>query len=206
MNALSLSQVVRKPAIASKGEIVSAQNRGVAEIGVEVLENSGDAVDAAVATSLVLGVPEPWMSGPAGGWTMIIWRAEEAKNYSYGMRSPADPDPADYPLSASGIASDLFPWRSVVGDHNVEGTTATAVPGTVDGIGIARQRFGQMPWRDSLQLAAARVHRGFQVDWYAALILSSATRSLVGTLWRKRNHVALGRRGGGEPPREARHD
>ena len=39
----------------------------------------GDAVDAAVAISFVIGVLEPWMSGPAGGGAMMLWRAEEGR-------------------------------------------------------------------------------------------------------------------------------
>ncbi|MFC4173553.1 gamma-glutamyltransferase [Microvirga sp. GCM10011540] len=181
MTALSRNQVVLKPAVASKGGIVAAQNRVAAEIGSEVLESGGDAVDAAVATSFALGVLEPWMSGPAGGGAMVIWRAEEAKAYSvhYGMRSPADLDPADYPLSASGTASDLFPWKSVIDDRNVEGASAVAVPGTVDGIGIAHERFGRVPWQDLLRPAAVSARRGFQIDWYASLIIASAARSLA---------------------------
>ncbi|MXQ12132.1 gamma-glutamyltransferase [Microvirga makkahensis] len=181
MNALSRTQVVLKPAVASKGGVVAAQNRLAAAVGAEILENGGDAVDAAVATSFALGVLEPWMSGPAGGGAMVIWRAEEAKAYSvfYGMRSPAGIDPADYPLSASGTASDLFPWKSVVGDRNVEGATSIAVPGTINGIGTAHKHFGRMSWRELLQPAAIHARRGFQIDWYAALIIASATRSLA---------------------------
>ncbi len=181
VRAASLSQTVRKPAVVSRTGIVAAQHRGAAEIGAHVLEAGGDAVDAAVATSFALGVLEPWMSGPAGGGLMMIWRAEEEKAYAveYGMRSPAALDPADYPLAPAGRASDLFPWKAVVGDRNVEGATAVAVPGTVDGVGLAHERFGRMPWRELLQPAAGLAREGFELDWYAALMIASATRSLA---------------------------
>ncbi|GGD23540.1 gamma-glutamyltransferase [Aureimonas glaciei] len=180
MNVRTPTQIVRKPAVASSGGIVAAQSGLAAEVGAEVLAAGGDAVDAAVATSFALGVVEPWMSGPAGGGTMIVWREAEQRAYSidYGMRSPAALDPADYPLSGQGLASDLFPWKAVVGDRNVEGAGAVAVPGVVDGIGQAHARFGTMPWRDLLAPAAALARRGLEVDWYAALMLASATRAL----------------------------
>ena len=95
-----------------------------------------DAVDAAIATSFALGVVEPWMSGPAAGGAMVLWRAKDAKArvINFGCRSPRELNPADYPLSGSGKSSDLFPWPSVVDDRNVMGATAVAVPGVVAGI------------------------------------------------------------------------
>ncbi len=181
MNSFSRAQSVRKPATVSKGGIVAAQHRLAAEAGAAVLEAGGDAVDAAVAVSFAMGVLEPWMSGPAGGGAMMVWRAEEERATSvfYGMRSPAGLDPADYPLSGAGRASDLFPWEAVVDDRNVQGATAVAVPGVVDGIGIAHGRWGRMPWRELLQPAIGFAKAGLDVDWYAALIIASTTRALA---------------------------
>ena len=98
---------------------------------------------------------------------------------SYGMRAPAALDPADYPLAGTGKAGDLFPWEAVVDDRNVEGATAVAVPGVVDGMGRMHERFGRMPWRDLLAPAIGFAREGLHVDWYAALIIASATRALA---------------------------
>ena len=135
----SNSQNVRKTVIATRGGVVAAQHRLAAEAGAAVLENGGDAIDAAVATSFALGVVEPWMSGAAGGGCMTVWRADESRAYTvnYGMRSPAALDPANYPLSGAGRSSDLFPWPAVTGDRNVQGATAIAVPGVVAGMALA---------------------------------------------------------------------
>lgn len=165
MSSFSRSQVVRKPAVSSRGGLVASQHKRAAEVGAEVLSSGGDALDAAVATSFALGVLEPWMSGPAGGGAMLLWRAEERKAYCifYGMRAPAGLDPADYPLSGGKVADDLFPWAAVVDDRNVRGATAVAVPGLVDGIGLAHQRFGRLPWRDLLQPAIGLAREGLLV-------------------------------------------
>lgn len=178
---LSRTQQVRKSVIATEAGVVAAQHGRAAEIGADVLAAGGDAVDAAVAVSFAVGVVEPWMSGPAGGGAMMIWRADEGRAHavSYGMRAPAGLDPADYPLAGTGKAGDLFPWEAVVGDRNVQGATAVAVPGVVDGVGIAHERFGRMPWRDLLQPAIGLAREGLHVDWYAALIIASATRALA---------------------------
>ncbi|MCL5776822.1 gamma-glutamyltransferase family protein [Limibaculum sp. FT325] len=177
----SRTQQVRKAVIETPRGVVAAQHRRAAEIGAEVLAAGGDAVDAAVAVSFAIGVVEPWMSGPAGGGAMMVWRAAEGRAHAvnYGMRSPAGLDPADYPLAGTGPAGDLFPWEAVVGERNVLGATAVAVPGLVDGVGLAHGRFGRMPWRDLVQPAIGLAREGLLVDWYAALIIASATRALA---------------------------
>src|SRR4051812_48478909 len=160
--------------------MVASQHRRAAEAGAGVLANGGDAVDAAIATSFALGVVEPWMSGAAAGGCMTLWRAKEAKAYciDFGMRSPRELDPADFPLSGGGKNTDLFPWEAVVGDRNVQGATAVAVPGVVAGMDLAHRRFGRMPWRDLVAPAIDLAQNGLLVDWYSALLMASASRGL----------------------------
>jgi len=178
---LSRNMITRKTVVETEFGVVAAQHRLAAQAGADVLAAGGDAVDAAVATSFAIGVLEPWMSGPAGGGALMLWRAETgtAQALNYGMRAPASLDPANYPLSGKGIAGDLFPWEQVVDDRNVQGATAVAVPGLVDGMGQMHDRFGRLPWADLLAPAIAFAKQGLLVDWYAALIIASTTRALA---------------------------
>ena len=123
MDNFSNSQIVRKQVVAARGGVVAAQHRRAAEVGAAVLETGGDTVYAAVATSFAIGVVEPWMSGPAAGGCMVLWRADGSRAHvvDYGMRSPRALDPANYPLTGDGKVSRLFPWPTVVGDRNVQG-------------------------------------------------------------------------------------
>jgi len=181
MNNFSTTQTTRKHVAASNGGVVASQHKLAALAGVSVLEAGGDAIDAAVATSFALGVVEPWMSGPAGGGMMTIWRESEqvSRTVQFGMRSPAGLNPADYPLETHRVASDLFPWVSVKDDRNIFGATAIAVPGTVAGMELCHRCFGRMPWRDLLQPAISRARDGLLVDWYASLLIASAARNLA---------------------------
>ncbi|MEQ5777230.1 gamma-glutamyltransferase [Thalassospira sp. NFXS8] len=182
MDSFSNSQIIRKPATRNaNGGIVAAQHKRGAEAGAAILAEGGDAVDAAVATSFAMGVLEPWMSGPAGGGAMMVYRADEDRAYTvyFGMRSPAGLNPADYPLSGQGKAGDLFPWSHVVDDRNQVGATAIAVPGTVAGMEAAHGKFGKLAWRDLLGPAVKFADEGLHVDWYAALIIASSTRELA---------------------------
>ncbi len=178
----SNSQSTRKTVVtAVDGGVVAAQHKRGAQIGAEILSAGGDAIDAAIATSFAMGVLEPWMSGPAGGGAMMIYRADEDRTYTinFGMRSPAGLDLADYPLSGTGVAGDLFPWARVVGDRNQIGGGAIAVPGTVAGMELAFNRFGTMAWRDLVSPAAKLAGDGLPVDWYAALLIAASTRELA---------------------------
>lgn len=176
----SSSQTVRKTVVATKAGVVAAQHRRAAEVGAAVLDAGGDAVDAAIATSFAIGVVEPWMSGPAAGGTMVLWRAKEGKArvIDFGCRSPRELNPADYPLSGAGKSSDLFPWPAVIEDRNVMGATAVAVPGAVAGMDLAHKHFGRMPWKDLVTPAAQLAEAGLLVDWYTTLVTAANARVL----------------------------
>ena len=72
-----------KVAVRSRGGVVAAQHRQAAAIGAEVLRAGGNAVDAAIATSLALGVLEPWMSGLGGGGCMLVELAPAASRLGW---------------------------------------------------------------------------------------------------------------------------
>ena len=171
---------MRKRVVAARGGIVAAQHKRAAQVGASILETGGDAVDAAVATSFALGVVEPWMSGIAAGGCMLVWRAGEAKPCAidYGMRSPAELDPAHYPI-VGGLAPDLFAWPRVKDDRNVQGAAAVAVPGVVAGMALAHERYGRLPWRDLIAPAVRLAQEGMLLDWFAGLQIASAARALA---------------------------
>nr|WP_108023702.1 gamma-glutamyltransferase [Rhodovulum kholense] len=179
--ALSRTMEIRKHVVETDRGVVAAQHRQAAEAGAEALRAGGDAVDAAVACSFVLGVLEPWMSGPAGGGAALHWRADTGRAHAlnFGMRAPAALRIEDFRLSGEGIAGDLFPWDRVVEDRNVLGAKAVAVPALVDGLEAAHGRWGRLPWAELVAPAIAEARRGLAIDWYAALIIASATRDLA---------------------------
>ena len=170
---------VRKPAVHSPHGIVASQHFEASEVGAAVLAAGGNAVDAAVAAAFAIGTVEPWMSGLGGGGHMLVYLAGEQRAYDvdFGMIAPLALDPDDYPL-ASGTDSDLFAWPAVVEDRNVVGPLSFAVPGFVDGMALALERFGTRSWRESIEPAIALARRGMEVDWYATLKIAAAAPQL----------------------------
>ena len=176
----SNTQAIRKPAVTSKGGIVAAQSSKAAQVGAEVLAAGGDCVDAVIATTFALGVLEPWMSGPGGGGAMVLYRAREDRYevIDYGMRAPASLNPADYPLTGGGAASDIFPWPRVKDDRNIHGPSSIAVPGVVAGMEEAHRRHAKLPWKELLAPSVTLAGEGLAVDWWTTLMISSSAADL----------------------------
>lgn len=170
---------VGKPLAASRGGIVTSQNRIASEAGARILAAGGNAIDAAVATGLALAAVEPWNSGLGGVGFMMVYLAREnrVQVVDFGPISPAGLDPADYPLTG-GYTSDLFTWPSVKDDRNVHGPMSIAIPGHVDGLATALDKFGTLPFRDVVQPAIALADEGMAVDWYLTLKVATMAKEL----------------------------
>ncbi len=144
---VSCSQQPSNTVIDSKGMVVAAHPIA-AEFGYEILQSGGNAVDAAVATAVVLGVVEPHASGFGGGGGMLIYLAE-----------PDSLTYINYYARAAQAVPDSF-------DANTEAYTAQAVlvPGTVAGLSLALKKYGNLSWQTILERSIDKVHRGFVVD------------------------------------------
>ena len=172
--------VVRKPAVASRGGVVATQHQAASEAGARVLADGGNAVDAAIATSLALATVEPWMSGLGGGGYMLVRPAGEDRTWaiSFGMVAPGGLDPADYPLTGEAGA-DMFGWPAVLEDRNMRGMLAVAAPGQVAGLALAHERFGTWGWSDLVAPACALAERGMEVDWHATVAIAASAPELA---------------------------
>lgn len=171
---------VTKPAYRSQGGVVVCQNRVAAVIGAEVLKAGGNAVDAAVATSLAMGVVEPWMSGIGGVGALLLSdpTSGAVEAFDFGGVSPSALDPADYPL-IEGKASDMFGWAAVKDDRNLKGAMSVAVPSHLAGLAAVHAARGKMPWAELVAPAAKLAAEGLVVDWYATVMISGAFADLL---------------------------
>src|SRR6266404_5833950 len=179
MAPLMQNWVVRKPVAASRGGIVAAQNGVAAAIGAEMLAAGGSAVDAVVATAFALAVREPWNSGLGGIGFMVVTPpgGGRAEIVDFGPISPAELDPAAYPLTGETI-TELFTWPRVEGDRNMHGPLSLAIPSAVRGYALAVERFGRTPWRDLVAPAVALARQGLPVDWWVTVKSATAAQDL----------------------------
>ena len=133
--------------------VVAADHELASEVGVEVLRAGGDAVDAAVATALALGVVNPQSSGLGGGGFLIAWRAKEAKALALDFRE----------VAPAACGRDTFTRPGMVPQMSRVGGLAVGVPGEAAGLGEAHRRWGRLPWARVVAPAERLAREGFPV-------------------------------------------
>ena len=172
---------ISKPAVTGKRFMVATQHHLATQAGIDVLRSGGNAIDAAIAAGLMLGVVEPWMSGYGGGGYLLTYQASEDRVYQidFGMQAPGAASPDHYPLAEQGTnSSDAFNWPAVQGDRNIHGPLAIAVPAYFKGIELAHQRFASMPRRALAEAAIRQAKLGLPIDWYSAMKINQSARAL----------------------------
>lgn len=137
------------PVTARQGMVVAAHPEA-AEAGLAVLRAGGNAVDAAVATSLAVGVAEPYGSGLGGKLMLLYFEAKTGRAYAVdGMDAAGTVDAAGYVKRPE--------------DDRTYGYGSVCVPGLGAGLWAAHQKWGARAWADNVQPAIALARRGFRV-------------------------------------------
>ena len=148
------------------GGAVSSVDASASAIGLEVLRDGGNAVDAAVATAAALGVTEPYSSGIGGGGYFVYYDAATGEVTTIDGRETA---PADMPSDAFVIPGSVSPPTAPFGvaypfADAVSSGRSVGVPGTLATWEAALDRFGTATLRDSLEPAILLATKGFTVD------------------------------------------
>src|SRR5450432_3784630 len=152
----------KQPASGSRGMVVSNHPLASAA-GMEMLAAGGNAIDAAIATLFTLTVVEPMMVGIIGGGMAHIRLADGSHRFIDGQSTvPLAVRPDTY-RSKPGSAHDVF---DTVGNENLNGPKAVAVPGSLKAWCETQQRFGTMSLADVLQPAIKHASRGFAATPY----------------------------------------
>ena len=137
------------PVTARHGMVVAAHPQAV-EAGVAVLKAGGNAIDAAVATSLAVGVAEPYGSGLGGKLMLLYYEAKTGRTYAVdGMDAAGSLDVAAYVKRPE--------------EDRTYGWGAVCVPGLGAGLWEAHRRWGAIKWADTVQPAVALARAGFRI-------------------------------------------
>ncbi|MSP04232.1 MAG: hypothetical protein EXR05_03105 [Acetobacteraceae bacterium] len=168
-----------KPSAKGRRGMVVAQAKSAAEAGVAVLDDGGNAVDAAVATALALATVEPWNSGLGGIGFALVHRTGEARAdvVDFGPMAPRALNPHSFKLTGRHTPNQ-FNWPEVEGDSNIHGPLSPAIPAAVAGYELMHRRWGKLPVRDVIAPAVALARRGLPADWFTTLKISNAAATL----------------------------
>ena len=166
--------------VTGKNGVVVSVSDPASEVGLTILKQGGNAVDAAVATAFALSVSYPLAGNIGGGGFMLVHPGAgggEPTSFDYRETAPSTAYPTMFTREES-----QFTHRAV------------AVPGTVRGLELAHRRFGTLPWAQLILPAVALAREGFAVD-------SSLAKTLNETLADAQDFAefqrAFGKPGGG---------
>ena len=126
---------------------VVTQSRIASQVGIRVLEQGGNAVDAAVATAFALAVVEPTNSG-LGGRTQILLRTAVGDIHAIDATTQV---PRSYPV-------DSVPPASASSGYGMVG-----IPGTVAGLTKALEEHGSWPLERVMEPAIELAEQGFNL-------------------------------------------
>lgn len=146
----------RSEVIAQNGMVATSQPLA-AQIGLNILKNGGNAIDAAIATNAALGLMEPTGSGIGGDLFAIVWSEEDQKLYGLNAsgRSPRG-------LSFKEMKKELE--KRGRDDIPAYGMLPISVPGAVDGWFQLHKKLGSMPMDKILAPAIKYAREGFPVS------------------------------------------
>jgi len=145
-----------RPAVAQNGMVVASESIA-ASIGLDILKQGGNAVDAAIATAAALNVTEGYSSGMGGGCFILIYWAEDEQVYIIDGRERA-------PLKAGrDIYIDKKSGEPIPG-ASTEGVTAVATPGEPAALEMIHKRWGSLSWGDLFAPAIAAADTGFSIS------------------------------------------
>jgi gamma-glutamyltranspeptidase / glutathione hydrolase len=133
------------------GMVVSAHPLA-SKVGLDILKKGGNAIDAAVAVQFALAVVYP-NAGNIGGGGFMVYRSKDGQTATLDYREKAPVKASrDMYLDSAGNA---------IADKSLSGHLAAGVPGSVDGMAKAHQKYGKLSWAEVVQPALDLARKGF---------------------------------------------
>jgi gamma-glutamyltranspeptidase/glutathione hydrolase len=153
----------------TKGGVVAAPHPLAADAGARVIEQGGNAIDAAAAIQLALNVVEPQYSGIGGGGFMMIHLARTGETFIVDCREEATAAATPDQFGTLG-----FTQASTSG-------ISVGVPGTLAGLTMALDRWGTMSLREVAAPAIELAENGFRINPELAAQIADTSRGVAMT-------------------------
>ncbi|KQW91510.1 gamma-glutamyltransferase [Massilia sp. Root418] len=155
----------KSPVATGTGGAVATISEQASQSAMTILNQGGNAVDAAVAAAATLGVTDPFSCGIGGGGFMMIYLAKDKRVITIDHRETA---PANFkPTIFQQDGKELDFEQAVASGMSV------GVPGTVRGWHEALDRYGSMPLKKVLQPAVKVAAEGFRVNGNFSRLVAS---------------------------------
>ena len=162
-------RITDKTEVVAENGIVTAMHPLAAMAGLEILEQGGNAADAAVAAAFAVGVVEPFMSGLGGLSYIVVYHAASGRmvaiDGSVMVPSAAREDMFEL-LDPSSKGSGVYGWRATKDEAAESGYRSAIVPGAVAAYTQLLEMFGTMPLRQVMAPAIRLASEGYLLDWY----------------------------------------
>jgi gamma-glutamyltranspeptidase/glutathione hydrolase len=154
---------------AAKHHMIAAANPHAAQAGLDMMRAGGSAVDAAIATQMVLGLVEPESSGIGGGAFMLVYDPKTRHTTSFDGRemAPASATPTMF-LDANGQPRNK--------GEAIPGGLSVGIPGVVKMLWLAHEKYGKLPWAKLFEPAIKLAEDGFPVGPKLARTIKNFSR------------------------------
>lgn len=162
-----------KKSVSARSFMVVAANPLATKAGCDVLKAGGSAVDAAIATQMVLNIVEPQSSGIGGGAFMLHYNAAQKSVVAYDGRETAPAAATENYLRWVSDANPTTPLPNARSSGRSIGT-----PGVMRMLELAHKDAGVLPWKDLFTPAITIATNGFKVSPRMASSITSVEASL----------------------------
>jgi gamma-glutamyltranspeptidase/glutathione hydrolase len=152
----------RSEVMAQHGMVVTSQPLA-AQVGLQILQHGGNAIDAAVATAAALNVMEPMMVGMGGDLFAVIYIAKDRQIYVLNASGTAPTGATLERFNGLGYRWDPANWGPGSGMPPY-GILPVTVPGALWGWQAVLKRFGKLTFKEVLEPAAQYAQHGFPVS------------------------------------------
>lgn len=149
-----------RTAIRGYNGAVASSSAIASEVGIQILQDGGNAIDAAVATAFAMAVTHP-SAGNIGGGGFLVYHGVNGETTTFDFREKAPlASTKDMYLDADGkvINNEMGPI-----DHF--SIKAVGVPGTVAGLELAHQRLGSLDWSKLLTPSVELARQGIPITF-----------------------------------------
>jgi gamma-glutamyltranspeptidase/glutathione hydrolase len=151
--------------VIAKNGMVATSHPLASQIGLQILKDGGNAIDAAIAANAALGLMEPTGNGIGGDLFVILWDAKTKKLYGLNASGP----------SPQNISIEYFTAKKLEKIPSY-GPLPVSVPGAVDGWIKLHERFGKLPFKELFKPTIDYANNGFPLTETIAYYLELSSK------------------------------